>query len=155
AAVAEPLTNLGRLYKKLGKYNLAEPYYLRANAILKSSLGEKSARVADTFSELGILYFLMADYEKSKVSFEKAIAVMEEALDPSHPRMEGVLADYALVLEKQGKRAEMETIRIRIDKLKEGMAVRNASRDNLAAQDPEIYMLLDAIRHENTDQVRK
>ena len=92
---ASSLNNLGVLYKNMGDYKAAEPYYKKALEIRKKVLGEEHPDYAMSIDNLGILYYEMADYEAAEPYFKQALEVYKKALGEEHP-------DYANSLNNLG-----------------------------------------------------
>ncbi len=87
------LENLAELYRVQGRFDEAEPLYLRALEILEKTLGPEHPEVAVSLNNLAELYRAQGRFEEAAPLYEKALAAAEAALGPDHP-------DVALILSR-------------------------------------------------------
>ena len=79
------LNNLAVVYKKLGRYESAEPLYKGALLVRRRLFGEQSAPFAATLGNLAVLYRELGNYEDAEALNLKALAIREEVLGDQHP----------------------------------------------------------------------
>jgi CHAT domain-containing protein/Flp pilus assembly protein TadD len=92
---AHCLNNLGILYKTMGDYKAAEPYFKQALEIRKKVLGETHPDYASSLNNLGILYKTMGDYKAAEPYYKQALEIYKKALGETNP-------DYASSLNSLG-----------------------------------------------------
>ena len=92
---ASSLNNLGVLYKNMGDYKAAEPYYKKALEIRKKVLGEEHPDYASSLFNLGLLYYDMGDYKTAEPYYKQSLEIRKKALGEDHP-------DYASSLNNLG-----------------------------------------------------
>ena len=79
------LNNLAGLYRSMGRYEAAEPLYLRALSIDSAALGEDHPDTAIDYVNLAGLYTQFDRYEESETLYHKALKVFLDRLPQDHP----------------------------------------------------------------------
>ena len=88
------LHNLASAYKKLGRYEDAEPLYWEALRIDKQVLGVKHQNYALSLFGLANLYKLKKDPSKAQAIYYDALDIMRRAVTDRHPDYSLILSDY-------------------------------------------------------------
>ncbi len=73
---AMSLNNLGILYKTMGDYKAAEPFYKQALEIYKKTLGEEHPDYAISLNSMGALYSKMDEYLLAENYYKQAIEIL-------------------------------------------------------------------------------
>jgi tetratricopeptide (TPR) repeat protein len=107
------LHQLALLYKSQGKYNEAEPLYLRSLSIYEKQLGEDHPHVATSLNNLALLYRNQGKYEEAELLFLRSLSIMEKQLGENHPDVAASLNNLALLYDSQGKYNEAESLYLR------------------------------------------
>ena len=79
------LNNLAVLYRKQGKYEQAEPLYVRALAIREQQLGPLHPDTASSLNNLAAPLLAQGKYEQAEPLLVRALAICEQQLGPEHP----------------------------------------------------------------------
>jgi len=95
---ATSLNNLAELYRYQGKYEQAEPLYLRALSIFEQRLGAEHPYTAEVLHGLAELYQQQGKYEQAEPLYQRALTVREKCLGPNHPDTEVSRNAYAAIL---------------------------------------------------------
>src|SRR5262249_55667735 len=118
---ATPLSNLGALYEKQGRYAESEPLYKRSLAIREKALGPDHPDVAVILTSLAELYYAQGKYAEAEQLFKRALPIHENAPGPNAPDLAidlnklahagvvGILNNLAALYTKQGKYGEAES----------------------------------------------
>jgi len=99
---ASSLNNLGVLYKTMGDYKVAEPYFKQALAIQRKALGEEHPSYAHSLNSLGVLYLNMGDYKAAEPYFIQALEIRMKALGEEHPDYAESLSDIGSLYSDMG-----------------------------------------------------
>ena len=83
--LATALSNSGVLYHIHGRYQEAEPLYLRAHTLWEGLFGSQHPNVATALHNLGRNYQFLRDYESSERYHLRALTIREQALSSMHP----------------------------------------------------------------------
>ena len=97
------LHNLGFAYYKQGKYNQAEPLFVRSLAIKQRLLGPKHSEVAVALNNLSSVYKAQNRYLKAEKLLLRSLTMQEQNLGPDHNDVGSVLNNLALVYDAQNK----------------------------------------------------
>ena len=113
---ATALKNLAKLYKKQGKYDLAEPFYKRALAIYEKVFPEDTGEdiilawfhdtppsTATALTNLASLCQTQEKYDLAEPLYERALAIRQEVLGPDHADTATALNNLAEFYNTQGK----------------------------------------------------
>jgi tetratricopeptide (TPR) repeat protein len=76
---------LAYLYQAQGKYEQAEPLYVRALAICEQQLGPAHPLIATSLNELANLYCAQGNIIEAGPLYERALHIREQTLVLSHP----------------------------------------------------------------------
>ena len=79
------LNNLAALYESMGRYEAAEPLYLRALSIDSAALGEDHPNTAIDYVNLAGLYTQFNRYEEAETLYHRALKVFLDRLPQDHP----------------------------------------------------------------------
>jgi tetratricopeptide (TPR) repeat protein len=135
--LAENLNNLALLYFAQGKYEEAEPLYLRSLAILEKQLGENHPNVATSLNNLAALYKTQEKYKEAEPLYLRSLAILEKQLGENHPDVATSLNNLAILYRVQGKYEEAEPLYLRSLSIREKQLGENhpdvaTSLNNLA-----------------------
>jgi tetratricopeptide (TPR) repeat protein len=108
--LAENLNNLALLYFTQGKYEEAEPLYLRSLSIRESQLGENHPNVAESLNNLAELYRAQGKYAEAEPLYLRSLSIRESQLGENHPDVAQSLNNLAELYCTQGKYAEAEPL---------------------------------------------
>jgi tetratricopeptide (TPR) repeat protein len=95
--VAAALCNLALLYDSQGKYDEAEPLYIRSLAIREKALGPEHPDIAGSLNNLAELYRSLGKYDEAEPFYIRSLAILEKALGPEHPHVATALNNLALL----------------------------------------------------------
>ena len=110
--LARSLDHLASLYKDQGRYNDAEPLYLRALEIRKSQFGEAHPSFAASINNLAELYRLQARYPEAEQLYLQALAIWEK-LGTDNLDIAPALNNLGLLYTDQGRYAESKKLFLR------------------------------------------
>ena len=115
---AEMLTVIGRVYRRLGDHDRAQPLLERALSLGRRIAGPEHARVAQSLNDLGALLGRKGDYAAAAPLLEEALAMRRRLLGEEHPDVAVTLVELGRVYSDRGEndRAEplfREALRIR------------------------------------------
>ncbi len=82
---AASYNNLAFLYDNQGKYEEAEPLYIKSLKISEEVLGTNHPSTADSYNNLAGLYDNQGKYEESESLYIKSLKIREEVLGTNHP----------------------------------------------------------------------
>lgn len=116
-SLATSLSDLGEVYYKEGKLDLAETVLRQAVDNIQNSKGENAEELAPVLLRLGKLYTEMGRLDEAEVLHKKAINIVEECFGNQHPQMAYALYQYAHLKHMQGNHAEARHYKIRADKI--------------------------------------
>ncbi|MBD1996292.1 tetratricopeptide repeat protein [Leptolyngbya sp. FACHB-541] len=111
--VAIDLAWLANLYYSQGRYEEAEPLYLRALEISKEQLGENHPDVSNRLNNLASLYHSQGRYEEAKPLLLRALEISKEQLGENHPDIAIWLNNLAGLHRSQGRYEEAEPLLLR------------------------------------------
>ena len=77
--------NLANLYRDQGKYEQAEPLYVRALEGREAALGAAHPSTLASVNNLAILYYQQGKYEQAEPLYVRALEGYEAALGAAHP----------------------------------------------------------------------
>jgi tetratricopeptide (TPR) repeat protein len=121
--LAQILNNLASLYDSLGRYEEAEPLYVRALGINEQQLGRDHPVVAINSHNLASLYNSLRRYKEAEPLHVRALAINEQQLGRDHPVVAINLHNLASLYNSLGRYEEAEHFYLRsleIDKHKLG-----------------------------------
>jgi len=93
-----------------GRYQEAEPHYLRALSIREQHRGPEHPEVAQALNWLAILYRHQGRYQEAELHYLRALSIREQHRGPEHPEVAGSLNSLAGLYWQQGKYAQAETL---------------------------------------------
>jgi tetratricopeptide (TPR) repeat protein len=94
------------LYESMGRYEAAEPLYLRALDIDSAALGEDHPDTAIDLGNLAGLYTQFDRYEEAETLYHKALTVFLDRLPQDHPYVTGTfngLANLIITAHQNGQ----------------------------------------------------
>jgi serine/threonine-protein kinase len=112
---------LGRMYRKLGRYEQAKPLLDRAVAIRREANAQPDAALAESLSNLGELMLDEADYSAAEELFREALAIQRSLLDEQDPEIAELLNDLGNVASDRGDFEDAERYH------REGLAIRRTA----------------------------
>ena len=104
------LNQLATLYRSQGKYNEAEPLYLRSLSIYEKQLGENHPNIATSLNNLAGLYKNQGKYNEAEPLYLRSLSIREKQLGEDHPHVAASLNNLALLYDSQGKYNEAESL---------------------------------------------
>jgi tetratricopeptide (TPR) repeat protein len=107
------LNQLATLYRSQGKYNEAEPLYLRSLSISEKQLGENHPDVATSLNNLAELYRNRGKYEEAEPLYLRSLSIREKQLGEDHPHVAASLNNLAELYRNRGKYEEAEPLYLR------------------------------------------
>ncbi|HET8845131.1 MAG TPA: FxSxx-COOH system tetratricopeptide repeat protein, partial [Ktedonobacteraceae bacterium] len=108
--VATALLHLANLYHQNGKYNQAEPLYIRIKALRIERLGLKHTQTAQIINDLALLYLDQGKYQQAEPLFQQALAINRQVLSGEHADLASILGNLALLSYKQKNYAQAEQL---------------------------------------------
>jgi tetratricopeptide (TPR) repeat protein len=119
------LNQLAELYRKQGKYNKAEPLFLRSLSIDEKQLEENHLYVATTLNNLANLYLYQGKYNKAEPLFLRSLFIREKQLGENHPDVATNLNNLASLYESQRKYNKAEPLYRRSLAIRENQLGKN------------------------------
>jgi tetratricopeptide (TPR) repeat protein len=116
---ASSLHQLAFLYDSQGKYNEAEPLYLRSLSIWEKQLGENHPHVAQILNNLAVLYKDQGKYNEAEPLYLRSLSIYENQLGENHPDVAISLDQLAALYDSQGKYKEAEQLYLRSFSIRE------------------------------------
>ena len=120
------LSQLGRVYQALNRFDEAVIEYGHSLKIRKALFGTSDARVAVSLLDLADTYREAGQYSRAAPFYEQALAAMEKAKGPIHPDVAVVLHNFSMLRNFQLNVVEAEGL------IKRAVAIR----EKLQGQDP-------------------
>ncbi|GBO55492.1 kinesin light chain [Pseudanabaena sp. lw0831] len=111
--LAHSLNELGFLYYYQGKYNKAEPLYLRSLEIRERELGVEHSSVATSLNNLAELYNSQGNYNEAEPLYLRSLDIKEHQQEVDHPNVAISLNNLAELYHSQGKYSEAEPLYLR------------------------------------------
>jgi tetratricopeptide (TPR) repeat protein len=93
-----------------GRYDTAEPLFLRALRIREKTLGPQHLDVATNLNALGRLCKDKGEYVRAEPLFERALRIREKVLGPDHPDVATCLNNLAVLYDAKGEYARAEPL---------------------------------------------
>ncbi len=109
----ENLSDLALIYYAQGKYEQAEPLFLRAIEIVEKAFGKDHPQFATHLNNLAELYRAQGKYEQAEPLFLRAIEIDGKALGKEHPQFATHLNNLALLYKSQGEYERAEPLYLR------------------------------------------
>jgi serine/threonine protein kinase/tetratricopeptide (TPR) repeat protein len=107
---AEMLTVLGRIYRRLGVYDKAQPLLEQALAIGRPVFGPEHVRLAQSLNDLGVLMGERSDYAAAARYLEQALTMRRKLLGTEHADVAVTLVELARVYQDQGFNGRAEPL---------------------------------------------
>lgn len=107
---ANLLNNLAMLYCNEGKYNEAEPLYIKALEIKKKKLGNKHPDFAGTLNNLAFSYLYQNKYQKAEPLFLEALKINRLILGEKHINFANSLNSLAMLYNNQDMYSKAEPL---------------------------------------------
>ena len=115
---AEMLTVMGRIYRRLGVFEKAQPLLEQALAVGRPVFGPEHERVAQSLHDLGVLLMDKGDYPAAGRTLEQALVLRRQRLGAEHADVAVTLVELARVYQDQGFNARAEPLQ------REALAIR-------------------------------
>lgn len=125
---AEILTVMGRIYRRLGAFDKAQPLLEQALASGAEAFGAEHVTLAQTLHDLGVLQADRGDYTGAQARLERALEMRRKFLGAEHPEVAVTLSELGRVYQDQGRNEAAEPLH------REALRVR---RKVLGDEDPE------------------
>ncbi len=100
--LATSLNNLGNVYARRNRLDLASATLERAAAELGEVLGPEHPNVAVTLANLGNMRYDQGDLVSSRIYLERAIDILRNSVGDGHPAVASSLGNLGLVLARSG-----------------------------------------------------
>jgi len=109
-ALAGSINELASVYRRQGKYDLAEPLYERARQIRIKNLGPDDPEVGQSYNSLAILNWNMGNFVEAERLYKEALAIWENAYGTDHSDVAKGLNNLALLYHHLDRYAEAEPL---------------------------------------------
>lgn len=109
--IANSYYDLGRVYKRLEKYDDAQENIQQAYSIYQKTLGEETVQTAMARKQIAELYYFQGNYEKSRAEIDEVLKVIQKVV-PEKPNLYTLYAENVLanILTKTGEAERAEKI---------------------------------------------
>ncbi len=115
---AEMLTTMGRTYRRLGSYDMAQRLLEQAFSVGQRVFGPDDVRLAQTLDDLGVVLSDRGDYAGAGGRLEQALQIRRKILGGEHADMAVTLAELGRVYQDQGLNQRAEPLH------REALAIR-------------------------------
>ncbi|MBN1972611.1 MAG: serine/threonine protein kinase [Sedimentisphaerales bacterium] len=105
--------SLGKTYRNLGNYDLAEKHLIRAYALQSEKLGNKDIETLDTMELLGSVYMRMGRYQDAQTLFDQTVTGLTEVLGPDDPNTLSSMNELAVLYLSWGVYSKAEDLYIK------------------------------------------
>ena len=102
---AQLRNNLAMIYKRMGKFALAEQHYLASVEALEGLQGKDSEDVASLYNNLGGLYYAAGFPDQAKEVFLEALEMRTKLVGDEHPDVAQTLCNLGSVYYELGDNA--------------------------------------------------
>ena len=130
---AEILTVIGRIYRRMGLYDKAQPLLEQALASGSAAFGAEHVQIAQTLHDLGTVQADKGNYAGAGLSLERSLAMRRRLLGGEHPDVAVTLSELGRVYQDEGFNERAEPLQ------REALRIRRAA---LGADDPEVAVSL-------------
>ncbi|MGH8163846.1 MAG: tetratricopeptide repeat protein, partial [Rhodanobacteraceae bacterium] len=96
------LNNVALIYRKSGRQQAAEPYYLHALEIYEKHLGPNHPDVAAVLNNLGVFYTNERRYPEAEQMHRRALAIRQQSRPQSHADIAQSNCNLAVVYHSRG-----------------------------------------------------
>ncbi|MEM1270178.1 MAG: tetratricopeptide repeat protein [Bacteroidota bacterium] len=111
---AEMLSVLGRVHRRLGEFEKAQPYFERAFTIRRSRFEGDQLDLVSSLSDLGQLYIDQGRYAEAAVQLDSALSMQRRLTGDSRGETLPVLVDLSVARARAGQPAEAESLFTRL-----------------------------------------
>ena len=108
--LALSINELASVYRRQGKYDLAEPLYERALNIRMAALGPEDPEVARSYNSLAILNWNRGNYAEAERLYKQALDLWEKAYGSDHSDVAKGLNNLALLYHHQDRFSDAEPL---------------------------------------------
>jgi tetratricopeptide (TPR) repeat protein len=119
--VAERMVDLGVLYRRLGKFDMAEKNLRQALAINTKSFDFESPIVINTINDLSAVYVDQKKFAEAGDLYAKWVPELTRELGASHPHVADALENWALVASKANNHKQAEELRERAKSIRSAL----------------------------------
>ncbi|NJR51652.1 MAG: tetratricopeptide repeat protein [Leptolyngbyaceae cyanobacterium CSU_1_3] len=108
--LARSLSYLGLLYKSQGRYEAAEPLYVRSLQIREQQLGGDHPATATSLNNLAMLYESQGRYEEAEPLYVRSLEINQKTLPENHPSTQLVWNNFRYLVQQAvdtGRSAEL------------------------------------------------
>ena len=100
---------IGQVYHyKIGDYDKALEYHLKALEIREKVLGKEHPDTAISYNNIGTVYYIKGDYDNALKYLFKALEIREKKLGPEHPLTRTTYRNIGNVYMKMGNKQEAQ-----------------------------------------------
>ena len=100
--IARCYTNVGLLYRRLGKSNECLEYLEKALSIYKRIYGEKHPDTASCYNNIGLILSETGNTSRALECYEKALNIEQEVYGPVHVEIARAMGNIGTIYYKQG-----------------------------------------------------
>ncbi|MGB6167049.1 MAG: tetratricopeptide repeat protein [Geitlerinemataceae cyanobacterium] len=111
--LATDCSYLAELYESMGRYNEAEPLYVRSLSISEQQLGADHPSTATSLNNLAGLYESMGRYNEAEPLYVRSLSIREQQLGADHPSTASSLNNLAGLYRSMGRYSEAEPLYVR------------------------------------------
>lgn len=97
------LSNIGNLYRGMGRYDKAADAFNRAVPIAEHLYGKKHPDVGKLYHGIGVFLTGSGQYDKAEDYFGRSEKLLLEGLGSKHPELAAMYSDWAVMLTRTGK----------------------------------------------------
>ena len=108
--LAISIDNLATLYRIMGRYTEAEPWYVQSLAIREKQLNTNHPATAASLNNLAGLYRAIGRYDQAEPLYIQSLAIREEQLGANHPDTAASLNNLAGLYESIGRYTEANSL---------------------------------------------
>jgi len=120
--------NVALIYKRQGKFALAEQHYLRAVEALEKTTGDATVEYASLYNNLGSLYYAAGFADQAREVFTTALKLREQLLGAIHPDVAQSHGNIAAVHYELGNNeAAMQSFEAALHILEKNLPEKSAS----------------------------
>ena len=107
---ARLMETIGRVYRNLGLYDMAESILERSLSIKRKFYGDENLEVASGLHTLAVLYDTQGRFQEAESFFRQSLDIKQKVLGQDHPEVAKSLNSIAVVYWNQGKYNEAEEL---------------------------------------------
>ncbi|MGV0024741.1 FxSxx-COOH system tetratricopeptide repeat protein [Phormidesmis priestleyi] len=113
------LNRAGYYLKEQGRYEAAEPLYVRSLRLYEQQLGADHPDTASSLNNLAALHWVQGQYEAAELSYTRSLQTCEQRLGADHHSTAIILNNLAELYKSQGRYDEAEPLYVRSLQIRE------------------------------------